>query len=51
MLQKGRKTLADSEFCERQRNAFATEGNKLFFVGSDIPASKQYKIRYPDPNE
>ncbi len=42
MLQKGRKTPADSEFCERQRNAFATEGNKLFFVGCDMQDNRQY---------
>ncbi len=43
MLQKGRKTPTDSEFCERQRNAFVTERNKVFFVGCDISGNRQYK--------
>ena len=47
MLQKGRKTAADSEFCERQRNAFATGGNKLFFVGCDMLGNRQYKTAAP----
>ena len=51
MLQKGRKTRADSEFCERQRNAFATEGNKLFFVGCDISDNRQYKTAVLPPKD
>ncbi len=31
MLQKGRKTPADSEFCERQRKAFATGRKQVVF--------------------
>ena len=36
---------ADSEFCERRRNAFANGGNNLFFVGSDMSDKRQLKIR------
>ena len=43
MLQKGRKTPTDSKFCERQRNAFAAKGNKIFFVGCGISGNRQYK--------
>ena len=47
MLQKDRKTSADSEFCERQRNVFVTGGNNLFFVGCDMLDKRQYKIHCP----
>ncbi len=40
MLQKARKLTADSEFCERRRKTFVTEGNNSFFAGSNIPGKK-----------
>ncbi len=46
MLQKGRKMSADSEFCERQRNDFATGGNNQFFVGCDIIGQQTVQNRY-----
>ena len=51
MLQKAGKTQEDSEFCERQRNVFATGGNKLFFVGCDMLGNRRYKIRCLAPND
>ena len=51
MLQKGRKTPADSEFCERQRNVYATERNRLFFAGCDMPDNRQHRPPCSAPND
>ena len=37
---------ADSEFSTGRQNAFASEGNNLFFAGSDIPDRKSDDIRH-----
>ena len=51
MLQKGRENAGRQRVCERQRNIFATEGNKLFFVGCDMSGNRQYKIRCFAPRD
>ena len=43
MLQKRQEKAGRLRVCERQRNGFAIEGNKLFFVECDMSGSRQYK--------
>ena len=51
MLQKGRKRIADSEFCERQRMLLQPEETS-YFSGCDMPDKRRYKTRcFECPND